>query len=114
MSLRRWILQHLVSGGAAIRELDNAYDGDDDNDSSFLWWESWRAELKPTWTANLRAPDAGSSSWCGGGIITDGENPQSNLLSLSDNLVSMLGVVVTCLLAAQLVSAHGRIVFFFT
>jgi len=62
--LRRWILQHLVSGGAAIRELDNAYDDDDDNDSSFLWWESRRAGLKPAWPTNLEAPDAGSSSGC--------------------------------------------------
>ena len=113
MSLRRWILQHLVSGGTVIRELDDAYD-DDDNDSSFVWWESRRAGLKPAWPTNLQAPDAGSSSWCGGGIITDGENPQLNPLSLSDNLVSMLGVVVACILAAQLVRAHGRVVFFFT
>ena len=61
--LRRWILQHLVSGGTVIRELDDAYD-DDDNDSSFVWWESRRAGLKPVWPTNLQGPDAGSSSWC--------------------------------------------------
>ena len=67
LSLRRWILQHLVSGGTVIHELDDAYDDDDDdddNDWSFLWWESRRAGLKPAWPTNLEAPDAGSSSGC--------------------------------------------------